>query len=131
MDVLTYSAFIHTVRLFGGELGTAFMQRFISLRERFHSNLIGLHIDAGNWLTDERLRMLTGGVTANSAGMDEAQKRAVALLGGQVRQQAYTLAYMDGFMIIVWVCVGMIVLVAFLKQMKIFFDTSSMAPPGS
>jgi len=131
MDVLTYSAFIHTVRLFGGELGTAFMQRFISLRERFHSNLIGLQIDAGNWLTDERLRMLTGGVTANSAGMDEAQKRAVALLGGQVRQQAYTLAYMDGFMIIVWVCVGMIVLVAFLKQMKIFFDTSSMAPPGS
>ena len=49
---------------------------------------------AGNWLTDDRLRMLTGGVSANSDGMDEAQKRAVKLLGGQVRQQAYTLAYM-------------------------------------
>src|SRR5262249_52420896 len=109
---LTYSAFIHTIRLFGGEVGSAFMQRFISVREQFHSNLIGLHVDAGNWLTDERLRLLTGGVSGNSAGMEEAQRRGAALLAGQVRQQAYTLAYADGFMIIAWVCVGMIVLTA-------------------
>jgi DHA2 family multidrug resistance protein len=82
IDALTYSAFIHVVRLFGGEIGTAFMQRFISVREQLHSNLIGLHIDAGNWMTDERIRMLTGGVSANSSGMDEAQKRVVVLLGG-------------------------------------------------
>jgi len=131
MDVLTYSAFIHTIRLFGGEVGTAFMQRFITLREEFHSNLIGLHVEAGNWLTDERLRMLTGGVAGNSSGVDEAQKRAAALLGGQIRQQAYTLAYMDGFMLIAWACVGMIVLIAVLKPMKIFFDSSSPNPPGT
>jgi DHA2 family multidrug resistance protein len=130
IDVLTYSAFIHCIRLFGGELGTAFMQRLISVREQFHSNLIGLHVDVGNWLTDERLRLLTGGVSANSAGLDEAQMRSAALLGGQVRQQAYTLAYMDGFMIITWVCVGMIALVACLKPMKIFFDSQSQQPPG-
>jgi len=53
-----------------------------------------------------------------------------ALLGGQVRQQAYTLAYMDGFMIIAWVCVGVIALIACLKPMKIFFDSQSSAPPG-
>ncbi len=76
INVLTYSAFIHTVRIFGGELGTAFMQRFITLREQFHSNLIGLHVEVGNWLTDERLRFLTGGVSTNSAGMDEAQSRS-------------------------------------------------------
>jgi DHA2 family multidrug resistance protein len=130
IDVLTYSAFIHSIRLFGGEAGTAFMQRFISVREQFHSNLIGLHVEAGNWLTDERLRLLTGAVSANSSGMDEAQRRSAALLGGQVRQQAYTLAYMDGFMIIAWVCVGVIALIACLKPMKIFFDSQSSAPPG-
>lgn len=129
-NVLTYAAFIHTIRLFGGELGTAFMQRFISVREQFHSNLIGLHVDAGDWLTDERLRLLTGGVNAGSSGLDEAQKRSVALLGGQIRQQAYTLAYQDGFMIIAWVCVGIIVFVACLKPMKIFFDSDSQQPPG-
>jgi DHA2 family multidrug resistance protein len=130
IDVLTYSAFIHTIRLFGGEVGTALMQRFISVREQFHSNLIGLHVEAGNWLTDERLRFLTGGVYANSDGMDEAQQRAAAVLGGQVRQQAYTLAYMDGFILVTCVCVGMIVLVALLKPMNILFDSSSPNPPG-
>ncbi len=130
INVLTYSAFIHTVRIFGGELGTAFMQRFITLREQFHSNLIGLHVEVGNWLTDERLRFLTGGVSTNSAGMDEAQSRSAALLGGQIRQQAYTLAYTDGFMIIAWVCVGIIVLIACLKPMKILFDSQSPEPPS-
>jgi len=130
INVLTYSAFIHTVRILGGELGTAFMQRFITLREQFHSNLIGLHVEVGNWLTDERLRFLTGGVNANSAGVDEAQGRAAALLGGQIRQQAYTLAYTDGFMIIAWVCVGIIVLIACLKPMTILFDSQSPNPPA-
>lgn len=130
INVLTYSAFIHTVRILGGELGTAFMQRFITLREHFHSNLIGLHVEVGNWLTDERLRLLTGGVSANSAGVDESQGRASALLGGQIRQQAYTLAYTDGFMIIAWVCVGIIVLIACLKPMKILFDSQSPNPPA-
>jgi len=130
LDALTYSAFIHMIRLFGGEVGSAFMQRFISLREQFHSNLIGLHVDAGNWLTAERLRLLAGGVSGNSAGMDEAQGRSAALLAGQVRQQAYTLAYADGFMLIAWVCVGMIVLIACLKRMTIFFDSESPKPGG-
>ena len=31
--------------LFGGEIGTAFMQTFVRKREQIHSNLLGLHID--------------------------------------------------------------------------------------
>jgi DHA2 family multidrug resistance protein len=131
VEILTYSAFFHTVRLFGGEIGGTVVQRLITVRERFHSNLIGLHVEAGNWLTDERLRMLTGGVAPNSSGMDEAQARAATLLGAQVRQQAYTLAYIDGFMLIACVCVGMIVLIALLKRMDIIFDSPSTDPPGA
>ena len=130
VNILTFSAFIHTVRLFGGEVGTAFMQRFITLREQLHSNLVGLRVEAGDWLTDERLRLLTGAVSGNSAGMDEAQERAATLLGGQVRLQAYTLAYIDAFMLIALVCVGMITLIALLKPMEIFFDSRSLEPPG-
>ena len=106
------------------------MQHFIAVREKSHSNLIGLHVEAGDWLTDERLRLLAGGVSSNSAGMDEAQRRSAALLGGQVRQQAYTLAYMDGFMVVAWVCVGVIVLIAFMKRTEILFDSQSPKPPG-
>jgi DHA2 family multidrug resistance protein len=129
-DVLTYSAFVHTTRLFGGEVGTAFMQRVITLREEFHSNLIGLHVQTGNWLTDERLRMLTGGVLGGSSGIEEAQQRAATLLGGQVKQQAYTLAYQDCFIVIACACVVIIGLVALMRRMRIFFDSSSTEPPG-
>jgi MFS transporter, DHA2 family, multidrug resistance protein len=73
-------------------------------------------VEAGDWLSGERLRLLTGGVAGNSSGIDEAQQRAATLLGGQIRQQSYTLAFMDGFMLIAWVCVGMIVLIALLKR---------------
>jgi DHA2 family multidrug resistance protein len=129
-DVLTFSAFIHTVRIFGGQAGSAFMQHLIAVREKFHSNLIGLHVEAGDWLTDERLRFLTGGVSSNSTGLDEAQGRSAVLLGGQVRQQAYALAYLDGFMMMVWVCVGLIVLIACMKRTAIFLDSQSSKPPG-
>jgi len=128
-DILTYSAYFHVIRLFGGELGAAFMQRLIEVREKFHSNMIGLHIEVGNWLTDERLRMFTGGLYPGSSGAAESQERAVALLAGQVKKQAYTLAYIDGFLMIAWVCAGIIVLIACMKPMRIHFDSPSMEPP--
>lgn len=128
-DVLTYSAFIHTVRLFGGELGTAAMQRLVSVREQFHSNMMGLHVEVGNWLAEERLRMLTGGMYPKSSGVDEAQARGITGLAGQVKLQAYTLAFIDGFITIAWLCVGIIVLIALMKPMKIYFDSPSIEPP--
>jgi DHA2 family multidrug resistance protein len=74
--------------------------------------------------------LLTGGVSANATGVDEAQARSAALLAGQVRQQAYSLAYTDGFILIAWVCVGIIVLIACLKPMMILFDSQSPEPPS-
>ncbi len=59
-NAATYSGFIHFIRLFGGQAGVALMAHFISTREKFHSNLLGLHVQIGDWLTDERVRMLTG-----------------------------------------------------------------------
>jgi len=128
-DILTYSAFFHTVRLFGGELGVAFMQRVVDVREKFYSNMLGQHIEAGTSLADERLRMLAGGLASSSSGSDESHARALVVLAGQIKQQAYTLAYSDSFLVIAWVCVGMMILIACMKAMKIYFDSPSMEPP--
>jgi DHA2 family multidrug resistance protein len=122
INVLTYASFIHCIRLFGGEAGTAIMQRLISVREQFHSNMIGLHLDAGSWLTSERLQLLTQGLFPGSAGAEAAQERAALLLGGQVKLQAYTLAYADGYLAIALVAALAIVLIACMKPMKIYFD---------
>jgi DHA2 family multidrug resistance protein len=128
INILTYSSFIHCVRLFGGELGTAAMQHLVSVREQFHSNMIGLHVDSGHWLTSERLVMIARGLFPNSAGSEEAQARAALLLGGQVKVQAYSLAYSDGYMAIALVAALAIILIAFMKPMKIVFDSNSAKP---
>ena len=122
INILTYSAFIHTVRLFGGEAGTALMQRLVSVREKFHSTMIGLHVDTGHWLLSERVASLTHAVFPNSAGTEQAQQRAVVVLGGQVKLQAYALAYSDGYLAIAVVAAVAIILIALMKPMKIYFD---------
>jgi DHA2 family multidrug resistance protein len=122
INVLTYASFIHCIRLFGGEAGTALMQRLLSVREQFHSNMIGLHVEAGNWLTSERVQLLTQGLFPGSAGPETAQERAALLLGGQVKLQAYTLAYADGYLAIACVAALAILLIACMKPMKIYFD---------
>jgi DHA2 family multidrug resistance protein len=122
INVLTYASFIHCIRLLGGEAGTALMQRLISVREQFHFSMIGLHVEAGNWLTSERLQILTQGFFPGSAGAEEAQGRAALLLAGQIKLQAYTMAYADGYLAIACVAAFAIVLIACLKPMKIYFD---------
>ena len=129
LNLLTYSAFIHTVRLFGGEFGSAIMQRLVSVREKFHSNMLGLHVDSGSWLTDDRMKALTGGLLPNSSGLENAQDKALQVLGGQVRVQAYTLAYADGFLVIAFVAVLAIVLTALMRPIKYYFDSPSLNPP--
>jgi len=130
LNILTYSAFVHGIRLFGGEVGVAIMQRVVAVREQFHSNILGLHVNLGGWLTDERIAQLTGGLFPGSSSLEEAQGRAVVTLSAQVRQQAYTQGIADGFLVIAGACVGIIVMIALMKQNRIYFDSSPTGNRG-
>jgi DHA2 family multidrug resistance protein len=105
-SVLTYSAYFHLVRLLGGELGVAFMTHFIAVREKLHSNLLGLHVQSGSWITDGNLHSLT----ATASG------RALGLISGRIRLQAYALTFIDGFYLIAGVCVLGMLLIALLRR---------------
>ena len=127
-NAATFSGFMHTVRIFGGQVGVAAMTRFVSVREQFHSNMLGLNVQAGGWLTDERLRMLTGGLLPGSTGLDEAQARAVGLLSLQVRGQAFTLATVDGFVLIAWVMLGFLLMMLFMQPDTISYNDLRKMP---
>ena len=120
-NAATFSGLMHFIRIFGGQVGVAVMTRVVSVREQFHSNLLGLHVQVGDWLTDERLRLLSGGVLPGSTGLEEAQYRAVGILGQQVRAQAYTLATADGFILVGWVVVAYLMLMLLLRPGKISY----------
>jgi len=114
----TLSGFMHTFRIFGGQVGVSIMNRFLTVREEFHSNMLGLHVQIGNWLTDEHLRILSLGMLPGSSGLEEAQARAGALLGQQVHAQAYTLAVADGFVLIAWVAAAFLMVMLFMHRVK-------------
>jgi DHA2 family multidrug resistance protein len=118
-NTATYSAWMHTMRLMGGQIGAVIFGHFVAVREQLHSNTLGQHVDAGNWITDERLRGVALALTPSSAGFEEAQARSAAILGGQVRAQALSLAYSDAFLLIAWAIAGYLLLLVFLRPSTI------------
>ena len=119
--VLTFSAFLHLVRIFGGQIGTTLMSRFIAEQEKLHSHLVGLHVQAGDWVTEHTVRLLTADVAARSNGPAAAAGRAVGLVAGDVRLQAYSLAFIDAFYLIAWASVAALILIATLRRFPLNF----------
>jgi MFS transporter, DHA2 family, multidrug resistance protein len=115
-DALTVGCLLQISRLFGGEIGTAFMQTFVRVREQIHSNLIGLHIDAIAGTTTDRLAAYRGAIGAHTADLGVASAQAVKLLSSAVLQQASVLAYVDGFLAASAGAFGCLVLVAAMRR---------------
>jgi DHA2 family multidrug resistance protein len=114
--ILTFSAFFHTVRLFGGNVGAVGMAHFVAHQEKVHSNLLGLHVQHGNWITDANLHQVTAGLYAKSAGLAAATGRAVGVISGRLRLQAYVLSINDGFYLVAWACLVALLLVLMLRK---------------
>ncbi len=131
--VLTFSAFFHVVRIFGGTAGALYMGHFLAVREKLHSNLLGLHVSGGNWITDQNIRAMTAGLYAKSSGIAAASARAVDLIGSRLRLQAYSLSLVDGFLLIAWSCFCALILVALLRKSPLNYgDLSAMQQiPGA
>jgi DHA2 family multidrug resistance protein len=118
---LTFSAFFHTVRLFGGQIGVVMMTRFIAEQEKVHSYLLGLHVQPGDWVTDHALRGVSAGLQAKSNGVAGALSRAAVIVDGKLRLQAYSLTFIDAFHVIAWMCVVTLLVVALLRRSPIGF----------
>jgi MFS transporter, DHA2 family, multidrug resistance protein len=127
VDVLTFAGFFQVTRLFGGEMGSTFMGHFIAVREEFHSNTLGLNVQLGNTLTDSRLLGLQHAFGSRSTGLTAAG-RAAEVLGLQVRQQAFTLAISDSFLLLATCCVACLVVVAFMSTVPTQYREVTAAP---
>ena len=126
-DVLTFAGFFQVARLFGGEMGATFMGHFIAVREQFHSNMLGLNVQLGNSLAQHRLLGLRHAFTPQSTGLT-ATGRAADVLGLQVRQQAFTLAISDSFILLATCCVTCLVVIAFMSKVPTQYRQVTAAP---
>jgi len=114
-QVLTFGAVLQTGRLFGAQIGSAFVQTIIRVREQVHSNYIGLHVTPASQLTHDRLQAYARALAGRSVGEAQASARGTALLAHSVQVQANVLAYIDGFMIIGFAVIGMLLLMLLLR----------------
>jgi DHA2 family multidrug resistance protein len=129
--VLTFSAFLHGVRIFGGQAGTTLMTHFIAEQEKGHSYLVGLHVQAGSWIADHTVRFLSAGLSGRSNGAPGAVGRAVGLVAGSVRQQAYSLTFVDAFYLLAWASVATLLLIATLKRYPLNFRDLAALDSGA
>jgi MFS transporter, DHA2 family, multidrug resistance protein len=137
--VLTFSASIHTVRLFGGHVGATLMGHFIAHQEKLHSYLVGLHVQPGGWIAERTLTGVTAGLVAKSSGVAAAAGRSVGLVGSGIRLQAYTLSFIDAFQLIAWVSVVALIAIATVRRLPLNYrdlsafsrSTASPAREGS
>ncbi|HEY4199889.1 MAG TPA: MFS transporter [Devosiaceae bacterium] len=98
--VLSFLTVFLTTQTFGGLLGSAVFQTFVTIREQFHSNVIA----QGMTLLDPNVaqRVTAYGGAYARVLTDPAQRNAegVVLLGQIATQQANVLAYNDMFSVI-------------------------------
>jgi DHA2 family multidrug resistance protein len=128
---LTFSAFFHTVRLLGGQAGVALMGHFIADREKMHSNLIGLHVQSGNWLTEGSLHGMAAGLAGRSNGAVAATGRALDVIGSKLRLQAYSMTFIDAFHLVAWACVAMLIITVLLRRSPMNFRQLPGLQPAS
>jgi DHA2 family multidrug resistance protein len=128
--VLTFSAYFHVIRIFGGTAGAIYMGHFVAQREKLHSNLLGLHVSSGDWITDQNVHAMTAGLYAKSSGIATAGARAIDLVSARLRLQAYSLSINDGSLLIAWSCACALIFVALLRKSPLDYGDLSAQQPA-
>ncbi|WP_397448213.1 MFS transporter [Pseudomonas sp. NA-150] len=100
IQVITFGAVVQIARLMGGELASALIQTYTRVSAQIHSNLLGIHVMSGDSMVSGRIAGFSQGALTRFGILDPANTpKAIALLSGQVGNQAATLAYSDSFLL--------------------------------
>jgi DHA2 family multidrug resistance protein len=110
------AATIQTARLFGSELGSAFIQTFVRVREQLHSNLIEQHLPSGSDIVERAIAAVSSAFSDRPVGLGDPTAQALSTIGGRVQRESFVLAYIDAFWVIAWGLAGAILLLLLLRR---------------
>jgi DHA2 family multidrug resistance protein len=115
-NVASASGLFNMLRNLGGSMGIALLSALLTQREHFHSHHLGEAISLYNPLTRDRIDALVQALTLQNIDPVTAQERAIGMLDGLVRKQAYLLAYNDCFHAMAILLFAAIVLLFFCRE---------------
>ncbi|HZP84826.1 MAG TPA: DHA2 family efflux MFS transporter permease subunit [Chthonomonadaceae bacterium] len=100
VEIAQGASMLNLMRQLGGSFGIALLGTYITKMTALHYSALATHIYAGNPALDQRMQMLTAGLTAKGYEMAAAKQAALAIIAGTVQKQALTMAYNDAFLLI-------------------------------
>ena len=99
-DALTFGASVQIARLMGGQIGQAFVSTLTRVRTQTASNLIGLHLQAGDAMVTQRLNAYAAVARRSDPDPVQATQRAASVLGSVVRSAASVQGIIDAFVVV-------------------------------
>lgn len=92
------SGIFNMLRNLGGAFGTAALATFVTKREQFHSNIIGVPVNLYNEAVRDRIDVMTRYFMSRGiSDPSTAHGQAIVALGQTVRRQALIMGYSDAF----------------------------------
>lgn len=97
--ILSFIVIFLFTQSIGGLIGTAAFGSFVTLREKFHSNVLAEQVVMSNPLIAQRISQLAAAYRRVIGDRALLDGEGVALLGQQVTREANILAYNDAFLL--------------------------------
>ena len=97
IDTLTFVAWFHTVRLFGGEIVSTLMGYLLFVRFHFHFSMLADFINTGRVVATTQLLGLSAAVAPQSPNAGTSLARSGAWMAERLETQSITLTIADAF----------------------------------
>lgn len=104
--ILSFIVVFLVTQSLGGLAGSALFGSFITLREKFHSNILAEAMTLADPLVSGRVAQLSAAYGHTITDPAVLKAEGVALLGQQVTREANVLAHNDAFLVIALLAVG-------------------------
>jgi DHA2 family multidrug resistance protein len=110
------SGMINLARNVGGDIGIATFTALVAHRSQIHQTNLASHTSRYNPTFVAQLDAITSALVHTGATAQQANRKAVGMLGRALLAQATTLAYVDVIRVFAALCVLMVPLVFFMKK---------------
>jgi DHA2 family multidrug resistance protein len=109
---------INLSRQLGGSFGIAVLLNYVSKHTQYHRNDLVSNLVVGDFMTDQRIQMLTRGFIGRGMNAMDAQHAAMTALNGQVMAQSSMLSFNDAWLFVLVVFVTVSPAILLLKRPK-------------